>query len=184
MKGGCTHSAQGGVWHPSLKVGVCLSVGRWGRSSRRFEGSDPPSPPSKKRQGCPNPTTRPGERDPPPRYPLGYPPVSFSALVYVGETISSFIQIGLIPPTPYCFEPVMGTPCHHFCGWDPPTPPGKKGEGSPRPHPTGQEAIPPPKGTLVAPPPFSGCVFISETCLHPVPSGVFRGGCTCQAGRA
>jgi len=174
MKGGCTHSAQGG--------GMASLTEGGGGHRAGLKGVIPPPPQLKKGRGPPYPTPRPGERDPPPRYPLGHPPPRFSALVYVGETITSFAQIWRFPPTPHCLRPAVGTPCHLFCAWDPPSPPAQKGLGSLDPTTRVMRPYPHPRVPRGHPSPFSGRCFTSETCLHPVLAGSLGGGYTCSAG--
>jgi hypothetical protein len=125
-----------------------------GSASRRPGGCDPPTPPGKKGQGYPLPHPSCQEAIPPPRGTFGVPPSPFPDGVSRrrGNRLS---QPGLgCTPTPHCFEPTMGTPCHHFYAWDPPSPPAQKGQGSLDPTPRVRKPYPHPGVPLGYPPPL------------------------------
>ena len=93
----------------------------------------------------------------------GTPPPFLRALIYVGAPAGWISPDRVLPPTPHCLRPTVGTPCHHFCAWDPPSPQVKKGRGPPDPSPD-PDRVPPTQGTLGGTyPPLSRLCFTSET---------------------
>jgi hypothetical protein len=105
-------------------------------------GRGTPYPPAQKRQGYPLPPHPCLEAIPPPKGTLGVPPPFFRALVYVGEPVGCISPDWGLPPTPHCLRPAVGTPCHLFCAWDPPSPQVKKGRGPPTPPPVSRSHTP------------------------------------------
>ena len=91
---------------------------------------------------------------PHPRVPWGYPTPVFAG-ARLRRSACRVDQPGLgFTPHPPLFETCGGDPLPPFLCLGSPLPPSSKRAGVPRPHPSGQKTIPPPKGTLGVPTPL------------------------------